>query len=57
VSYPIEPNQNTYIKKVLGKEFAYLKSGYFYVWVDPIDVNDSDFNKLDIYFGTDDYSE
>lgn len=56
VSYPIEPNQNTYIKKVLGKESAYLKSGYFYVWDDPIDVN-SDFNKLDICFGRDDYNE
>lgn len=56
VSYTIEPNQNTYIKKVLGKESAYLKSGYFYMWDDPIDVN-SDFNKLDICFGRDDYNE
>jgi hypothetical protein len=50
VSYPIEPNQNTYIKKILGTGYAYLKSGYFYVWDTPIEVN-SDFSKLEICFG------
>lgn len=50
VPSPIEPNQNNYIKKVLGTEYAYLKSGYFYVWDTPIEVN-SDFSKLEICFG------
>ena len=55
ITTPIDPNENNFIKKVLGQEGVYVKKGYFYVWEDPIDIN-SDFNKLDVCFGSDDFS-